>query len=176
MSLPQLFNKYNIDYQSDGAKSTKGFVNVRDCPFCNSHKYHLGFSLNGKAANCWQCSNKNVVDAMSKVLGVSKQESFDLLSKYADGFGEKNTTNKTTRQTKPFKRPSGITELTKLHKRYLASRNFDWRYIQNMWGVKGTSFTSRLDKTSHKYRLYIPFYWNGQEVTFQTRDVTNKKK
>jgi hypothetical protein len=65
-------------------------------------------------------------------------------------------------------------ELQKQHKAYLKKRGFDPDYIAQYWQVKGTGVVSMLDGANFKHRILAPIDWQGQTVSWQTRDITNK--
>lgn len=76
---------------------------------------------------------------------------------------------------KAFKYPSAVSKMGLAHRRYLEKRNFDPDYIEDYWGVKGTSPTSQLDGIPYRYRILAPIYWGGTVVSFQCRDHTDRQ-
>jgi hypothetical protein len=75
-----------------------------------------------------------------------------------------------------YTRPLFTQEMSRIHHSYLVKRNFDPEMLAREWGVLGTGPASFLDEIDYRYRLFVPIYWEGREVSFQTRDVTNKQQ
>ena len=75
-----------------------------------------------------------------------------------------------------LKLPPASEPLTERHKRYLTRRGFDAELLEKKYGLLGTGPSSTLDGIDYKHRIVIPIMWEGELVSFQTRDITNKSK
>ena len=55
MKLIQLYQDYNVPFQTEGHKHCRdGWVNT-ECPFCTGNPgLHLGATLDGKIFTCWR--------------------------------------------------------------------------------------------------------------------------
>jgi len=65
--------------------------------------------------------------------------------------------------------PKGIGELLPAHQRYLKKRNFNFRSLSRLWGVKGLGIHATLP-----WRLFIPIHYHGKIVSWTTRSISNK--
>src|SRR4029077_16224057 len=77
---------------------------------------------------------------------------------------------------KPHKRPSDLGPLREAHRRYLRHRGFDPDIIAGQWQIQGTGPVSTLDGIDYRNRIFIPILWDEKEVSFQTRDITNRSR
>lgn len=173
----QLYQDYSVDYKTEGHKHCRpGWVNT-PCPFCISEPghegYHLGAALDGSTFYCWRCGWHPPVKAISALLKIRYDDAKQLMYQYLGIVSHTQTTIPKVR-TKVHKHPSGTTELQPQHVKYLESRNFDPDYLVQEWGLLGTGPVSMLDGINFSYRILAPILWNADEVTFQTRDITNR--
>jgi 5S rRNA maturation endonuclease (ribonuclease M5) len=107
------------------------------------------------------------------LLKINKYDAKEIIKKYKGLTRSKPA--KVIIRRKGFKLPTGITELQQNHKNYLIKRNFNPDELIKLWDIKGTGPMSKLDKISYKFGIFIPIYWKGKLVSFQTRDITNKQ-
>jgi DNA primase len=56
----------------------------------------------------------------------------------------------------------------------LESRGFDPILLEREWNLLGTGPYSKLDHIDYKHRIIIPFFWDTQQVSFDSRDITGK--
>ena len=174
MSIKDLYKDFGIPYWTEGKNVSKGWINTT-CPWCDDPSNHLGF--NGKIFNCWRCGKHSIIPTLEKILRLPRYQVEQIIEKY-NIFEDKQffTDEKVTVRNKSLKLPTNlINELPRLHRNYLLKRNFDPDKIQQIWNVKATGPISSLDGVKYKNRLFIPIYWNGEMVSFQTRDVTDKQ-
>ncbi len=175
MSIEQLLIDYHIPYQKEGHKHCRpGWANM-PCPFCSGNPgLHLGVELETVWFTCWRCGYHRSDEAVAKLVGVSLQEARDLLKKYRSGpFVRRSSSNQHVR-IKPFRLPSHCAPLDQNHRRYLIRRGFDPDALERDYKLLGTGPVSELDGISYKYRVVAPIFWDGQEVSFQARDITGK--
>lgn len=173
MDIISLYQDFNVDYVTEGHKHCReGWVNV-ECPFCTGNPgYHLGYNLNENYFHCWRCGGHFITTTLSHLLKKPEKDVRKLINQY----GIIHTTKivKVEIRKKSFKYPSGTGLLSNAHIRYLQSRNFDPDQIINLWQLKATGPVSKLDNIDYKHRIVIPFIWNNQQVSFDSRDITGK--
>lgn len=174
MDIEQLLQDFGIHYQTEGHKHCRpGWVNI-PCPFCTGNPgLHLGITKDGSTAYCWRCNWKPLPKAIATLLKVNEEQAKEIIRQY----GGKPKTRKTTQLKvgkKPFKLPSETGPLQERHKKYLRRRRFDPDYLEQEWDLMATGPTSKLNGIDYKHRILIPIYWNGEIVSFQTRDITGK--
>jgi len=177
MNIEQLLTDQGIPIAPSGHKHfNESWVNVK-CPFCEGHDgFHLGFSQNGKMSNCYRCGLHYVDDSIAKVLKIPLNAAKSLLLSYT-GIHSNNTKEKVAKtNAKAHKLPDCVTQLTNAHKKYLTGRNFDGDKLENEWRLMSTGPISMLDDINYGHRILAPIYWEGQQVTFQTRDATGKSR
>ena len=176
MDILQLYEDYNIPHLTEGNKHcTPGWVNVH-CPFCQGEQeWHLGFPLDGYVFKCWRCGIHSSTVVIAKLLGVSFTEAKTISHKYA-GKSKKTKPLKRKVRAKGFKYPSNTIPLLPHHKNYLAKRQFDPDFLEKEWDLMSTGPVSFLDKIKYSHRILDPIYWDGERVSFQTRDATDRHK
>jgi hypothetical protein len=177
MDIIQFYTDYNIPHFTEGYKQCRpGFVNI-DCPFCTGNPGpHLSYNLDQDFYVCWRCGWKPIELTISKLLGVSEKEARSISKQYGGKTFHKEPV--VLLNTKPFKLPSNSLPLQTSHKKYLESRNFDPDKLEKEFGLLGTGPISRIkDKDysiDYRFRIVIPFYWKGNIVSFDARDITDQ--
>lgn len=155
----------NIPIRTAGnSHCREGWIQL-DCPLCgkDSYKFHLGFSLRGGYLNCWRCGYHSVYEILRLLTDLSERD----CARVAGNYKKINTRQEVSKQYK-FQQPKGIEELLPQHIRYLEKRGYDIQTITKLWGIKGIGLQSKLS-----WRVYIPIIYNGQEVSWTTRSITN---
>lgn len=175
MDIVQLYQDYGVDFKSEGHKHCRpGWVNT-ECPFCTGNPgYHLGYEINNDHYFCWRCGWHPVDFTVSKLLNINTKETERILKSYGLLIPGRVKTPAIKTGEKPHRMPSNTTPLQKIHKKYLESRGFDYKYLEQFWGLVGTNEISGLDGISYKWRIIAPVIWDQQAVSFISRDVTNK--
>ena len=78
----------------------------------------------------------------------------------------------------PFKFPQSTGNLNKIGAGYLRRRKFNPAKLKKKWGLRQTgpmSFLKEGDRTiNYSNRILIPIKWNGEIVSFQTRDISER--
>lgn len=174
MDIIRLYRDYGVDHKAEGHKHTRpGWVNT-ECPFCTGNPgMHLGWNLKEEYFFCWRCGWHAPIATLSELLKLEPRTIIPILKQY-----ELNRTvyNQSKIEKKTFKFPSSLSHLKTSHKKYLKGRGFDPDKLEVEWMLQGTSPVSRLDNLSYKFRILIPFYWNGEVVSFDSRDITENQK
>lgn len=173
MDIIRLYRDYGVDHKTEGHKHCRpGWVNT-ECPFCTGNPgYHLGWNIQEEYYFCWRCGWHPPVKTISILTNLNELEVQKILPSY--GINRTVLKQKIT-EKQIFELPSHLTHLKTLHKKYLRSRGFDPAELQEKWGLMGTGNYSKLGNVSYKFRIVIPFYWNGEIVSFDSRDITGKQ-
>lgn len=173
MDIIQLYNDYSIITAPEGHKHCRpGWINT-ECPFCTGDPgYHLGYNLSGDYFFCWRCGGKPVIKTISVLLRLSFADTKDLIRQYGLTISHPTTDRSdVVIKVKGFQLPSDSGPLFANHIRYLQKRNFDPDHIIKTWGILGTGPLSKIDKIDYKHRIIIPYYWDGQVVSFDSRSI-----
>jgi len=177
MNFGNLCKDYQIQICPPGHKHYRsGWINVV-CPFCSgSFGYHLGFNIEEEYFYCWRCGWHDKVSTISNLLQISKKESKKVILEYDKVFSLPSLT-KIQEERNGFKLPSNIVPITpnSLYYRYLQKRNYDPDSIVKTWTLSALGPSSYLDEIDYKYRILIPIFWDGEMVSFTSRDVTGKQ-
>ncbi len=173
MDIQRLLQDHNINFVLEGNKHcTEGWVNVH-CPFCPGSKdYHLGIHEDGKGAHCWRCGSHPVIKTLGQLLNLPESRIRALLQKYKIRIHKRKDEPKIS--IFPLRFPKPNSQLTEPYKRYLVKRGFDPDKLEQEWGLKQTGPVSLLDDISYSHRILIPIYWDGELVSFQARDITDR--
>ena len=174
MDIERLFKDFNIPYATEGHKHCRsGWVNTA-CPHCTGNPgLHLGYNLISNRFVCWRCQGHFTNDTLSKLLNIHINEVKKIVLDY--GFAPRKSTKKNIKKDlKAFKYPSNLVELQKNHRKYLIKRNFNPNKLITEWELMGTGVFSKLDNINYKFRIIIPFLWEGRIVSFDSRDITDK--
>jgi len=145
------------------------------CPRCLSGKPHLGFNLEKRYFNCWNCgriSNFEVfrlwfpgenVNTLLTQLGFF--EPFDMSLRL--------TQEPSVVITGTFLPPSPIypLEASIPHQQYLASRGLDWQMLAKLYAV-GAIIHACTKKSKFNQRLFVPVHnATGKPVSWLTRSI-----
>lgn len=173
MDITRLFQDFSIETAGEGHKHNRpGWTNI-ECPFCTgTHAgYHLGWNIHGEYFFCWRCGWKPPVKTISTLLKIPYTQAENILDQYSVNKTKVKTIEK---GKKEFKLPSRLKPINKRVRRYLKERGFRPRTIEKLWKIKMTEHISKLDYYDYRFRIFIPYFWNNQIVTFDTRDYTEK--
>jgi DNA primase len=106
---------------------------------------------------------------------MTEKETYFLIKKYGARVSKLNQDITVRLGSKVHRLPSGVSPLSESHKRYLLEkRNFDPDQLEKDWKLLSTGPVSMLDHLNYKHRILIPYIWEGKEVSFDTRDVTDQ--
>jgi len=174
MDVIRLFRDFGVEHLTEGHKHCRpGWINV-PCPYCSGHTgYHLGWNIQDEFWACWRCGWHPPLKTFSLLTNLPEYEIKTMLPAY--GINRTLVVQKDIVK-KVFQLPSNTIPIGNNHKRYLSNRGFDWKEIEKTWGIMGTGPLSKLDDIYYKFRIIIPFTWNGETVTFDSRDVTGKQQ
>lgn len=172
MDIERLYRDYSVRYMTEGHKHCReGWVNTA-CPFCTGNTgLHLGFNIEDSYYYCWRCGHHHITETISSLLRVSKYEAYNLIQQYGISFAP---TKRVAKKKSPFKLPTDVHDLLPHHKKYLEARNFDADALEELWNLKSTGPLAMLGPLNYKHRILIPFEWDGNIVTYDSRDVTDR--
>jgi hypothetical protein len=173
MDIVQLLTDYNIPYSTEGKNSAPGWVNVQCC-WCEDLSDHLGWNLEQEFFNCWKCGKHRTTETFARLLSTSEHQARQIIKQYGKIVVHTPAEPVVRIDTKKHQLPSGCTPLMDNHRLYLEHRQFDPDQLVHDWNLLGTGPVSKLDNIDFKHRVIIPILWDGRQVSFQGRDITNK--
>jgi hypothetical protein len=135
-----------------------------DCVRCspNSGRYRLGFTLDGRRANCWACGRMDVAASLAALCRLPLGQAIGLRAGLTGG-----RLPATPPLRGKYKAPSSIGPFGVAHARYLTARGFDPMAIARVWGAGGIGHAAQL-----AWRLFIPVFDElGRAVTWTTRAI-----
>jgi hypothetical protein len=170
MDVLRLYQDYGIEHLTEGHKHCRpGWVNTQ-CPHCSGNEgMHLGWNTDENYYRCWRCGWHPPLKTLSLLLNLPTKQVIKIIADYGI---VRSYIKKKPRNKKEFILPFGVSDMKDVHRKYLKGRGFSPDKLEKVWGVKGTGPLSYLDKIDYRFRLFIPIYWNGELVTFDTRDIT----
>jgi hypothetical protein len=170
-----MLQENGVEVLTSGHKHCRsGWANMA-CPFCTGNPgYHLGVTLDKPHHFvCWRCGSKPYYLALSKVLKCSIDKAKEINRAYL-GTVSKSPERKRAIRTKAHKLPTDTGPMEQRHHRYLQKRGFDSEFLEHEWQLLGTGPCSKQDFASYAHRILAPIFWEGKQVSFQARDITNK--
>ena len=161
MTLQELLRGLRVEFLESGHHHARlGWLQVKNCPWCGSDSYHLGYHLQKKFFTCWRCRWHPVIPTLLK-LGASQSEAREFYLEVVP----RQEVRAVHRNLKLIE-PKYAGALKKPHRRYLRDRDFNPAEIAAVWNVGGIGIRSNL-----KWRLYIPIHLRGEKVSWTTRSI-----
>ena len=166
MKFTEILTEYNIETLDDGNATDKGWIQL-DCPQCgrDTHKFHLGYNVNGGYFNCWRCGFLPLANTLSELTHLPISKCLNLIKHL-----EKDTFDRIEYKGKLIL-PKGIVELMPQHKKYLRKRGFDPYALKRIWNVQAIGIAAELS-----WRLFIPITFQGQVVSWTTRTISDNEE
>lgn len=167
MKFKDVLSEYNIPTAPAGHHHAReGWIQI-DCPYCgrDSHKWHMGYSIDGNFVNCWRCGSHRLTNTLMELTGLSYEQSKCLLSSL-----DRPRFEKKQKTLGKLVIPKGVGALHSVHKCYLKDRGFNWREIEKIWKIFGISISSKLS-----WRIFIPIHHRGEIVSWTTRSVSHNQ-
>jgi hypothetical protein len=171
MDIIRLYQDYGVSFLTEGHKHCReGWVNT-PCPFCTGNPgYHLGYNMEGNFYVCWRCGWHPVLTSIAELIHLSEKETIPIVKYYGILIPSLPKQPKIKVKPKEFKLPPNILEeLTWSHALYLMQRDFDPDEIHHTWGIVSSGPASVMDGINYRNRIIIPFYWNKELVSFDSR-------
>jgi hypothetical protein len=175
MDTEKLYQDYSVPYETEGHKHTRpGWINTA-CPFCTGNPgIHLGYNTYDDYYKCWRCGWHPITKTIAKLLNINENNAISIVRQY--GGSSHKVRSRSKKSKKEFKFPTGTGPLSNNHKQYLLSRGFDPDRLAHDWGLLGTNPTARLDESNYGNRVIAPILWDGTEVSFQGRAISDENK
>lgn len=179
MDIIRFYHDYDIPFADEDAghkHCRPGWIQI-ECPFCSGNPgWHLGYNYIDDFYRCWRCGWHSKDEVISKLLKCTRIDTFKIIKQYK---GKIDRPEKALQiqeiGTAEFKYPTMMKdELRELHVQYLENRGFDPDLMQKQWNLKSTTFIAPLDKIDYKWRIIAPIKFQGQDVSFHSRDITGK--
>lgn len=163
MDAIDFFTKLKVDFAQPGEHhhTRADWVQLKECPGCESDNYHLGFNLVGRYFVCWRCGGMNTIRVLTS-FGADRKT-------IAEFFSGLEIPNANSRPPGKLKEPLRRGPLLKAHRAYLRERKYDPQEIVRVWNVEGIGVAADL-----AWRLYIPVTERGQRVSWTTRALGNR--
>jgi len=164
--IKEYLDDRSIPYDEEGKNVSNDWIGL-NCPFCTDPSNHLGIHLKSKVYSCFRCGEKgNVLDLIKIWDDINYGEAIETVLSYHnyEGYSEK--------AYPPSQRcmfPPETIPMTKAHKEYLESRGFNPNLITEKYKLKGT-----LPAGQFKYRIMIPYFLNGEMITYSARTISKK--
>lgn len=170
MQFTDLLDQHGVDWISEGDRHCRaGWVQMQ-CPFCGkgSHKYHLGYNIAERYANCYQCGYHRLTETVMALTGLSFPDVKNVLS----GVGVRVESKPRPTNTGKLVIPKHVGPMQKQHRKYLRDvRGMDPDVIERVWAVQGIGIAPRLC-----WRLFIPIQLDGEVVSWTTRSIAQDAK
>lgn len=167
INWPALLDDHKIPYWTDGKNVSPGWTNIQ-CPMCDDHSNHGGFSPEGRYS-CWRCGSHPIKEVVFELIHIDWWRIRDdyVTSEIRD---LPNKRTEIRSGTKPFSLPAHG-PLRGHHLDYLSSRGFDGEKLERDFQIRATSHLG-----PYKFRILIPILWGGKIVSYQGRDWTGKSE
>ncbi len=164
----QFLEDYNIQYHTEGADCSPGYVNIQ-CPFCDDTGHHGGFNIEKGFYSCWRCGGHSLENVIRALLEIKYRQAEDIRNYYTSKVSVDDQAIKRKAPTR-LRLPKEVNSpLPKKHRQYLRSRNFDPDRIETDFDLHGTGLLG-----NYKNRIIAPIYYNKKLVSYQGRDITNR--
>lgn len=168
VDIIKVLDKVGVEHRYGGGR----WVQIC-CPWCDDHKFHMGYALDSGAFNCFRCGVHKPVETVAKLGRISTTDAIKLMVSFkTDGRRKSEERLLSKHQGRKLcgdtKLPPGVGPLGAWHRQYLARRRFDPDKLVRQWRLYGTTHLSG----KWSFRIIIPVYQDGRLVTFQGRDFT----
>lgn len=175
MDIIRLYRDFNVDHVTEGHKHCRpGYVNV-ECPYCTGNPgYHLSYNLDNDYFICWRCGWHPITPTIAKLINLNEREAYKIIRQYGLLVSRPISNPKVTVRMKAHRMPTGTGTMEKVHHTYLEKRGFDSTLLEREWNLMGTGPVSHLDHLDFRFRILIPIIWNQNEVSFTSRDITDR--
>lgn len=162
----KLLTDYSVPF-NDEIAIHRGYITV-PCPFCSSTKgkYHGAIHIHNNVYKCWKCSGRSLYDFVRTVTG---QNWYVLQKKYITTLTPYRTIPEEKERPSQIVLPPATGELNERAIKYLEKRGFDPYKIGSDYDLKSTNHLG-----PYNFRIIIPIYFQGEMVSYTSRDYTNR--
>lgn len=177
--IKEYLDDRGIEWFDGGSENTSAdFISIQ-CPnpLCNDSLNHCGIHPTELYFNCWVCGEKGNIKQIIK--WIEDRDWYEVNQIITNEFQNDLDPDLDTKVPKPRKKPinnkrlpSGSTKIfPPAYIHFLKGRGYNPDYLIEKYDLYATGFTGR-----HRWRIIIPFYLNGQIVTFTGKDITGKSR
>ena len=157
----------SIPYIEEGKNVSADWIGV-NCPFCTDPSHHLGIHMKTKVYSCFRCGEKGNVLSLIKLWDNTNYKNA-ISTVYSFHNYDSQVEDKTYEQASNCMFPPETCPMTKRQKEYLKERNFNPNLLIEKYKLKGT-----MPVGAFKYRIMIPYFLNGEIVTYSARTTSKK--
>lgn len=177
INIEKLYRDFHIPYETPGHKHVgTGWIGT-PCPFCTGNPgFHLGYCIDPTAKyagcfSCWRCGGKPFKKAIAGILNIPESKIWEIVKQYSSEIPNLKEKPKAKRKARECKFPPGTNKMKASHRKYLKNRGYKPKELEKQWGLLGTGPIG-----AYKHRIIIPIYYQGNVVSYQGRDITNKSE
>ena len=167
LALERLLDDFSIEYSNSGT----GWLQLQ-CPLCDDHKQHLGWS--GTVFHCHRCGTHGRIEVLSALLNLTPHQTGKELQKYEGRIEHHpvhpNRLHNELSDKTTVKLPYGTAPMTAQHREYLKARDFDPEQLEKEWGLLGTG---KLGPFAHRIIIPVVSHLTNTICCFQGRDITD---
>ena len=159
---------HDISFRLHGQKTTKGWVQIEECPFCYGSNYYCGVNMAKSFFHCWYCGKSGKIEFLIQKLLKTRYENAKQL---AQKYGSEVFTDEDVGPRAEIVSIAGLTSLQQMHMSYLQERQFDPRQLEIQYRIRACYTIGRFP-----YRIVIPVREDGILVNATARDVTGQQQ
>lgn len=165
MDAVDFFTSLGVEFATPGNHhhTREGWIQLKNCPGCQSDNYHLGFNLAGRYFVCWRCGGVKTMLVL-RALGANHQA----IQEFFSGL---ELPEISSRPAGKLTEPAHRGPLLSAHLRYLRGRKYDPEELTRIWEVEGIGISAEL-----AWRIYIPVVWKGKRVSWTTRALGDRSQ
>lgn len=164
-----------IEWHEGGSENTSSdFISIQ-CPnpLCNDHLNHCGIHPDDLYFNCWVCGEKgNIKQIVKWIDECSWHEVKSIIKEFQKDSIEdakpKTLISKPTKQQLP---PFATKQFPVSYLHYLKKRKYDPNYLIDKYNLYAVHFIGE-----YRWRIIVPFYLNGQIVTYTSIHISKENK
>ncbi len=161
MTIQEILRDHGIEFASAGEHhhARTDWLAIKDCPFCGSSGYHLGFNIRRNYFNCWKCRGHRIADTLLRlgvpeVIAIAFSGDRELLPREIE------------KERIKLVEPRGRGPLLQPHKDYLRRRGIAPERL-GIWDLEGIG----RDGGKLSWRIYIPITFQGRRRSWTTRAI-----
>lgn len=166
LDIIRLFTDYHVPFATEGKHTQPGWVQIQ-CPYCDDHGTKLGWNIRNEYFNCWKCGWHYTDETLSILTGIPEHEVWIKVKQYTARPETQEEDEELIVRPEVVRVPGE--SLQKIHIEYLTERGYDAEKLVREWNLTGTGPVGK-----YKFRVIYPIFHDGQVVSFQGRDVTNR--